>query len=265
VGNNGVNGVDPSGLDYFEDAYLAKWEDVRAAVKAGQFKSARDHYEQNGRREGRAWTADEAAYLDANPRVRESLASGEAVRKKWFTSAREHYEIYGRGEGRSWMSPWDSYDNTKDIEKYNCAGFSLRNYEYIPSAAITIASIENMGGHERKKDEKLSKGDIIVYVWEYIAHFENPAGTMRSKDGPPDYHVAARIIGKDGKEQKDCYTKDGKRPVVGPVTPSSQRPAMKEDPLTNYKAAKATPSPGGGNWQVVRNIFNERIYIIPQP
>ncbi|MNT94099.1 hypothetical protein D3C72_2357160 [compost metagenome] len=40
-------------LPFSENAYLARYEDVAAAVEAGAFDSGRDHYERFGKHEGR--------------------------------------------------------------------------------------------------------------------------------------------------------------------------------------------------------------------
>lgn len=77
--------------------YLSQYPDVRAAIENGQFKSALDHYLNNGIREKRIPSrpkVDEEFYLKSNPDV------AEAVRQGRFKSGFEHYVLYGYFEDR---------------------------------------------------------------------------------------------------------------------------------------------------------------------
>ncbi|MFC7334084.1 hemolysin-type calcium-binding region, partial [Rhodocista pekingensis] len=74
-----------------EEAYLARWADVRAAVEAGTFRSGYEHYLEFGWREDRdpsAWF-DLSAYLERNPDV---AAAGIDPLRHWL--------VWGIGENR---------------------------------------------------------------------------------------------------------------------------------------------------------------------
>jgi hypothetical protein len=77
--------------------YLSQYPDVRAAVQDGRFKSAEDHYRNNGFKEKRLPAkpkVDEEFYLRTNPDVAAAVRSGQ------FKSGYEHYVTYGYLEGR---------------------------------------------------------------------------------------------------------------------------------------------------------------------
>ncbi|MDX2243100.1 MAG: hypothetical protein NW224_20660 [Leptolyngbyaceae cyanobacterium bins.302] len=89
-GSNSRCGV--SGFD--ENFYLEAYPDVEAAVRQRRFRSGCDHYQKNGRFEGRFPRFNEASYLANNPDV------AQAVRERRFRSGYAHWREYGRYERR---------------------------------------------------------------------------------------------------------------------------------------------------------------------
>lgn len=91
------------GPDAFDEAaYLAQNPDVADAVAAGWVSSARQHYDEQGRYEGRNPNAlfSEAWYLDRNPDVAAAVAQG------LIANGFAHYSVAGWHEGRgpsAWM------------------------------------------------------------------------------------------------------------------------------------------------------------------
>lgn len=86
-----------------EEWYLRVNADVRAAIKAGQFASARDHYAQAGYFEDRWPRPIEVAtewYLETYPDV------ADAIRAKSFESAQQHFGVNGFREGRLPFEGW---------------------------------------------------------------------------------------------------------------------------------------------------------------
>ncbi len=77
--------------------YLSAYGDVADAVRAGELKSAKEHYIKAGffeNRLPRPVTVDEQWYIEEYPDV------ADAVRAGAFTSARQHFEANGFREGR---------------------------------------------------------------------------------------------------------------------------------------------------------------------
>ncbi len=77
--------------------YRATYPDVDAAIRAGTYRSARQHFVEHGYFEGRRpfeIEVDEAAYLRRYPDVADSVGKG------LIESAREHFLRNGYEEGR---------------------------------------------------------------------------------------------------------------------------------------------------------------------
>jgi hypothetical protein len=81
-----------------ETWYRSAYGDVDLAIKAGEIKSARRHFIDNGYFEGR-WPTEPAVdaewYLQTYPDVAESIELGE------IASPQEHFERHGYREGRA--------------------------------------------------------------------------------------------------------------------------------------------------------------------
>jgi hypothetical protein len=84
------------------DSYLQENPDVQAAIEAGQFTSAADHFQKFGGGEDRTGATgftpppqfDATSYLEANPDV------GQAIERGEFQDARDHFQKFGGGEDR---------------------------------------------------------------------------------------------------------------------------------------------------------------------
>ena len=94
-----VEPAKPAGPQWDEKLYLALNPDVGAAIKRGEFKSGREHWELAGRAEGRQSgiipeTWSENRYLRMYPDVWIAVSNG------FFMSGLHHYRANGRNEGR---------------------------------------------------------------------------------------------------------------------------------------------------------------------
>lgn len=84
-------------IEVDEAWYLERYPDVASAVRTGVFKSAKDHFVNNGYFEGRMpfhIQVDESFYLAHNPEV------AEFVRRAELASGQQHFEENGYLEGR---------------------------------------------------------------------------------------------------------------------------------------------------------------------
>ena len=80
-----------------EEWYRTAYPDVDEAIKAGSYKTAKQHFIENGYFEGRmpfALQIDEDWYLGTYPDVRSGVEDGS------IGSAREHFFAHGYIEGR---------------------------------------------------------------------------------------------------------------------------------------------------------------------
>ncbi|MEL7505994.1 MAG: hypothetical protein AAFN42_01585 [Cyanobacteria bacterium J06554_1] len=92
-----LNGYAPSASDFNKDWYLSQYPDVKAALLAGHFESAKDHWIQFGKEEGRVPVPypsvfDEEWYLNQYPDVKAAVLAGH------LKSAKDHWVKFGRWE-----------------------------------------------------------------------------------------------------------------------------------------------------------------------
>ena len=84
-------------MDMDETWYMQRYPDVAEAVRAGTFKSAKDHFVNNGYFEGRMpfpIKVDERYYLSRYPELAES------IRREVIASGQQHFDENGYLEGR---------------------------------------------------------------------------------------------------------------------------------------------------------------------
>ncbi len=84
-------------MDMDETWYMQRYPDVAEAVRAGTFKSAKDHFVNNGYFEGRMpfpIQVDERYYLSRYPELAES------IRREVIASGQQHFDENGYLEGR---------------------------------------------------------------------------------------------------------------------------------------------------------------------
>lgn len=94
VWQSGNASLPPANTAFDEEFYLANNPDVAEAVQKRIFPSGAAHYQEFGRREGRAARFDEQYYLSRNPDVARAVRMGE------YRNGREHWDRFGRFEGR---------------------------------------------------------------------------------------------------------------------------------------------------------------------
>ena len=84
-------------MDIDEAWYLRRYPDVAEAVRAGTFKSAKEHFVNNGYFEGRQpfpIVVDSDWYVTRYPEI------GAAIEAGTLESAQDHFERHGYREGR---------------------------------------------------------------------------------------------------------------------------------------------------------------------
>jgi hypothetical protein len=87
-----------AGLPFDEQAYLERFPDVKAAVKAGKIKSGFRHFVRNGYFERRAafkFPVDEKWYAETYKDVADAITAGA------FRNGSHHFETSGYFEGRA--------------------------------------------------------------------------------------------------------------------------------------------------------------------
>ncbi|HEU4471644.1 MAG TPA: DUF6443 domain-containing protein [Flavisolibacter sp.] len=147
-----------------------------------------------------------------------------------------------------------SYDRTKDVESYNCAGLAFRTYRW-----MNLDEVEAIVKTHGKKTAQ--EGDIKVWLWTYDVHLELEDGTVASAKSS-DFHIVGGRVQPGGKDPVDVYTKNGARPVFGPGKPLKWKPAAKDQARANNKS-NAPQFYKGQKVMKVRTSMVQRIFILP--
>ncbi len=158
--------------------------------------------------------------------------------------------------------PYNGYDQSKDVESYNCGGLALRTYTRMKLAEVK-GELAKRKATELKPGEAAKPGEVKVYLWEYKV---TPEDRLGNPLGPSwrDYHVVAGTTDENGNEQPNSYSKNGRRPVTGPDVPSSQKPPTRERSTTDNKQAAPQSTPDGRALYKHRTGYQEHVYSMPE-
>jgi len=170
--------------------------------------------------------------------------------------------VDGLGLAGQPANPYDGYDKDKDVTKYNCAGIAFRSFNY---TGLEDAKKELAKGKSIDCSKDCAPCEIKFWLWEYKLRLESSTGTGLTQWGDDFHMVGAPVSCENGKELKNCYCKNGARPVTGPVLPSEQRPAEKEVATSNDANAQPITGPDRNPINKVRKDFKQSCYCAPPP
>jgi Domain of unknown function (DUF4157) len=130
-------------------------------------------------------------------------------------------------------SSYSGYATPADLNKYNCAGLATRTYQFIaPASAAIDAIMANFNTPHTPAGGTCDPGDVKFWLWEYDMHAEDDRGTVLSANNR-DFHIVAGRVDSTGGDPTDVYSKNGRRPVYGPGTGPSFKPAARERSTSN--------------------------------
>jgi hypothetical protein len=133
---------------------------------------------------------------------------------------------------RTPCSAYPGYNPSFDRTKYNCAGLATRTYANIPTANATYNSMAQEFTQLTCPTGNCDPSQIKFWLWEYMLRFEDDRGVVLQA-ASEDFHIVAGRMDSDGKEPTNIYSKNGKRPIHGPGTGASFKPAAHEPALDN--------------------------------
>jgi hypothetical protein len=156
-------------------------------------------------------------------------------------------------------SSYPGYNSSAALNTYNCAGLATRTYRYITTASLTYDSImANFNTPGSPSGNQCGAGKVKFWLWEYDMHSEDDSGTRVSPDHR-DFHVVAGRADSTGADPTDVYSKNGARPVHGPGSGPSFRPATRERYLSNDSSETPATLPNGRPHFVVRSNMSQDI------
>ena len=153
-------------------------------------------------------------------------------------------------------SSYPGYDSSIALTAYNCAGLAIRNYRPIaPPSAVYDSINANFIGPQSPAGS-CDPGAVRFWMWQYDIHAEDDRGTVLSA-ASPDFHIVAGQAGITGADPTNVYSKNGFRPVYGPGTSPSFRPAARERNTTNDSSETPTTFRGRPVFKVRTNMTEE--------
>lgn len=129
-------------------------------------------------------------------------------------------------------SSYPGFDSSIALTAYNCAGLSIRNYRPIAPPSAVYNSIHANFIAPNTPVGSCNPGAVRFWMWQYNMHFEDDRGTVL-RAARPDFHHVAGQADSTGADPTDVYSKNGYRPVYGPGTGPSFRPAARERSTSN--------------------------------
>ena len=124
------------------------------------------------------------------------------------------------------------------IESFNCAGLATRKLNYMGLNDLKndyLSKGQKLGSCQ----EKCGKCQIKFFLWEYSLHVEVNSTTPKIKtNASRDFHVVAgKVSCTDGSDMKNVFSKNGKRPIIGPDYGKNFKPAAREQRRENSATA----------------------------
>ena len=172
-------------------------------------------------------------------------------------------QIQRSGNGSLNCPLYGSYDASKDLKTYNCAGLSNRTYDF-KSLADTKAALAK--GSSKACGTPCDRVGVVKHwLWEYDIRMEDSDGNLVAKTWR-DFHTVGGPTDGDplAKDSDEFYTKNGARKVYGPGTAQSFKPVPKDRALSNDPSE--TPIVAGGKPVFkIRSNFDESCSCVQCP
>lgn len=134
-------------------------------------------------------------------------------------------------------SSYPGYNASIDRHTYNCAGLALRTYRFTspPSAVYTEMAANFINPVCPVGNCKA--GQVKFWLWQYDIRTEDDLGTIINPTWR-DFHIVGGRMDAMGNDPSDVLSKNGPRPIHGPGTGPSFRPASRD------RALDADDNPG---------------------
>lgn len=153
-------------------------------------------------------------------------------------------------------SAYPGYDASVDRLTYNCAGLALRSYQFTAPATKVYTDMAARFITPYCPTGNCAADEVKFWFWEYDLRAEDDKGNVLSPF-KPDFHIVGARMDASGNDPKDVYSKNGRRPIHGPATGPSFKPAAREPALDDDD--NPVTLPGGQPVYKVRKNMTEII------
>lgn len=133
---------------------------------------------------------------------------------------------------RTPCSSYPGYDASIDRHTYNCAGLALRTYRFTAPASSAYTEMNQEFSDLTCPAGNCAPGRVRFWMWQYDLAAEDDLGNVLSPPSP-DFHIVGGRSDAAGNDPTNVYSKNGQRPIHGPGTGPSFRPATRERALNN--------------------------------
>ncbi len=117
-----------------------------------------------------------------------------------------------------------------DRKKYNCSGLALRTYTWISPPSAVYAAMWREFINPVCPVGNCSAGQVKLWLWDYDIRTEDDLGNVVDPTWH-DFHIVGGRMDSAGGDPKDVMSKNGGRPIHGPGTGPSFRPATRDRAL----------------------------------
>jgi len=135
-----------------------------------------------------------------------------------------------RTPGGTSCSSYPGYNTSVDRLTYNCAGLALRTYRFTSPPAAVYADLSANFFNPVCPVGNCRPGQVKFWLWTYDIHTEDDLGNIIDSTWQ-DFHIVGGRTDAAGNDPSDVYSKNGRRPIHGPGTGPSFRPAARDRAL----------------------------------
>ncbi|RZI84287.1 MAG: DUF4157 domain-containing protein [Rubrivivax sp.] len=160
-----------------------------------------------------------------------------------------------RAPGGTPCSSYPGYDASVDRRTYNCSGLALRTYTWIsPPSAVYAAMWANFMNPVCPVGN-CGPGQVRLWLWQYDIRLEDDRGIILQPTWR-DFHIVGGRTDASGNDPTNVYSKNGPRPIHGPGTGPSFRPAARDRAL-DQDDNPATTQDGHPVYKIRSNMSEE--------
>jgi hypothetical protein len=127
-------------------------------------------------------------------------------------------------------SAYPDYDASVDRRTYNCTGLALRTYQNTAPPSAVYADMWARFFNPVCPVGNCGAGQVKFWLWQYDIRMEDDRGNVLRPTWR-DFHIVGARMDAAGNEPTNVYSKNGPRPIHGPATGASFRPAAREQAL----------------------------------
>jgi hypothetical protein len=159
-----------------------------------------------------------------------------------------------RSPGTS-CSSYPDHDASIDRHTYNCAGLALRTYRFTSPPSAVYADMARVFWNPVCPVGNCGAGQVKLWLWQYDIHTEDDLGNIIDPTWR-DFHIVGGRMDAAGNDPTNVLSKNGQRPIHGPGTGPSFRPATRDRALDTDDNPGNAPS-GRPLFKVRSNMSEE--------